>query len=111
MSLQKKERENFLYGKKLSVASLKKTVQSIGSRRSIASIIARWFDEICVERYIRPNLKGEMYFTILLSELLRHNGERKLSAGFKKIMKEYGYTIRRTPDSKNLLEVKKLAVE
>ena len=62
---------------------------------AIASVLAKWFDQIIRARRIIPNLKGHYVFGVLRSMFDRNTGGRSPSnQALKKALKEYGYKIK-----------------
>lgn len=61
---------------------------------AIASVLAKWFEQIIRSRRIVPNMNGEYVFAVLRSEFERNTNRDSTSNELRKALGNYGYKIR-----------------
>ena len=60
---------------------------------AIASVLAKWFDQIIRARRLIPNLKGHYIFAVLRTEFIKNTNKEYITKELKKALKDYGYKI------------------
>jgi hypothetical protein len=59
----------------------------------VASVLARWFDDIIKDEKIKPTLDGKYIFDVKRRALEKNTANGKVTATLRKHLKKYGYSL------------------
>ena len=71
----------------------RKNISVRSSTAAICAMVAKEFNAIIARRKICPNIKGEYIFAMRLNDVLKFVGKDKLTQNFRKIMREFGFSL------------------
>ena len=61
---------------------------------AVASVLAKWFDQIIRARRLIPNNNDEYVFAVLRSEFEKNTMRNNISKELKNALRDYGYKIK-----------------